>query len=112
MVFGFDHAEIGASLCRHWNLPESIVQAIGSHHRIANVLNLQSPVQKNDLTVGVIHVADAIAHGLNLENAHRTMVPPISDAIWSHLTGQQDKLIDSFAEIEKLFHELVVLITM
>jgi putative nucleotidyltransferase with HDIG domain len=112
MVFGFDHAEIGASLCRHWNLPESIVQAIGSHHRIADVSNLQPPVQKNDMAAGVIHISDAIAHGLNLENDHRTMVPPISDAIWSSLTGQQDKLIDSFAEIEKLFHELVVLIAM
>ncbi len=31
-VFGWDHAEVGAWICDEWNLPESIVSAIGSHH--------------------------------------------------------------------------------
>ena len=30
--FGWDHAEVGAWICGEWNLPESIVSAIGNHH--------------------------------------------------------------------------------
>jgi HD-like signal output (HDOD) protein len=31
-AFGWDHAEVGAWICGEWNLPESIVTAIGGHH--------------------------------------------------------------------------------
>jgi HD-like signal output (HDOD) protein len=31
-TFGWDHAEVGAWICGEWNLPESIVIDIGSHH--------------------------------------------------------------------------------
>jgi putative nucleotidyltransferase with HDIG domain len=110
VVFGFDHANIGASLCRHWNLPKSIVQAIGCHHQIGNTRDLQLPSNKADLEAGVIHVSDAIAHGLNLENDPHALVPPLADPIWNRLIGQQDALISSLSEIDKLYQELVVFI--
>lgn len=31
-VFGMDHAHIGAMLAEHWNLPETVVEAIRMHH--------------------------------------------------------------------------------
>ncbi len=31
-TFGCDHADIGAMIADHWNLPERIVQAIATHH--------------------------------------------------------------------------------
>ena len=58
-VFGFDHADIGASLCRHWNLPESIVQAIGSHHQIGVAGSLTQPLRPADLAAGIILVREA-----------------------------------------------------
>jgi HD-like signal output (HDOD) protein len=30
--YGFDHSDVGAVLARRWNLPESIISAIGGHH--------------------------------------------------------------------------------
>jgi putative nucleotidyltransferase with HDIG domain len=109
-VFGFDHANIGAALCRHWNLPESIVHAIECHHLIGQTQDQQPPFSNADLEAGVIHISDAIAHGLNLENDANALVPPIADSIWNRLAGQQDALISSLAEIDKLYQELVVLI--
>ena len=32
VVFGFDHAEIGAAFASHWNLPDSLSQIIRWHH--------------------------------------------------------------------------------
>lgn len=31
-LFGYDHADIGAMIAEHWQLPERIVHAIGEHH--------------------------------------------------------------------------------
>lgn len=31
-LFGYDHAEIGAAMARHWKFPEEITQAIERHH--------------------------------------------------------------------------------
>lgn len=110
LVFGFDHADIGASLCRHWNLPEFIVRAIGGHHQIGTMQSMKPPFQQTELAAGVIHISDAIAHGLNLENDSCSRVPKVSDVIWSRLMGEQDALVADLAEIDKLFQELVVLL--
>lgn len=31
-LFGCDHADVGAMIAEHWDLPERIVKAIGAHH--------------------------------------------------------------------------------
>jgi putative nucleotidyltransferase with HDIG domain len=31
-LFGYDHADIGAMIAEHWQLPERIVRVIGEHH--------------------------------------------------------------------------------
>ena len=109
-VFGFDHADIGASLCRHWNLPESIVQAIGGHHQIASPQGTAQALSPAELAAGTIHLADAIAHGLNLEGATDALVPPVSDLLWNRLSAGPHDLLAVFAETEKLYRELVLLL--
>lgn len=109
-VFGFDHADIGASLCRHWNLPESIVQAIGGHHQIAMLPGTPQPLSPAELAAGIIHIADAMAHGLNLEQDAQALVPPVSDVLWSRLCPDPHALAQCFGEIDRLYQELVVLV--
>ncbi len=109
-IFGFDHSMIGAALCRHWNLPEAIAQALEGHHLSENQALPTSEVPRNELLAGVIHIADAIAHGLNLEKAPHSIVPPVSDAMWYRLIGRQDQFMDDLAEVESLYGELLVLI--
>lgn len=31
-AYGWDHAEVGASVCRRWGMPETFIDAIGVHH--------------------------------------------------------------------------------
>lgn len=109
-VFGFDHATIGAALCRHWNLPEALSQAIEGHHFLGNSPASPQETQHMELLSGVVHLADAIAHGLNLEEDTHSTVPPISDAVWYRLSGRQDQLVNDFSEIKNLYRELIVLV--
>lgn len=56
-VLGITHAEIGAYLIHLWQLPDSIVTAVASHH-------LPSRPSATELAL-VLHVADALLHGRN-----------------------------------------------
>lgn len=109
-VFGFDHADIGASLCRHWNLPESIVQAIGGHHRIGVVHSIAQPLGPADQAAGIIHLADAMAHGLNLEQDAQALVPAQSDVLQRCLCPDPQALAQCLSEIGRRYQELVVLV--
>lgn len=54
MVFGVDHAEVGAVLAESWNLPKSLVQAIRYHHH-PDQANPSNPM------VDAVHVGDFMA---------------------------------------------------
>jgi len=53
-VIGCDHAEVGASLLRRWNLPENIVEAVANHHT--------PPLQPAPALSAIVHLANVIAH--------------------------------------------------
>jgi putative nucleotidyltransferase with HDIG domain len=59
---GVDHANVGAALLRHWGLPESIVEAVASHHG-------PSGDEADPALAALIHFADAIAAGVVDRNA-------------------------------------------
>ncbi|MGB5986183.1 MAG: HDOD domain-containing protein [Desulfobacterales bacterium] len=60
-LFGFDHAELAADLCRQWNIPDTLGSAIKYHH-------FPEETQNNDLA-HILHVADCWAHKLEREDA-------------------------------------------
>ncbi len=52
-ILGLDHAEIGAEVCKNWNVPDHLAVAIQYHH---------CPSQLEENTLGyILHVADALA---------------------------------------------------
>lgn len=59
---GVDHAAVGAALLRHWGLPESIVEAVASHHRPRGD-------EADPSLAALVHFADAIAAGVVDRNA-------------------------------------------
>lgn len=76
-LVGCAHDDVGTAVARHWLLPEAIVAAIGWHH---------TPWTANEpetaQLVAVVHVADAIVHGLDLNGDPAEAVPPIDGAAW------------------------------
>lgn len=56
-VMDTDHAEVGAAVALHWHLPVGVVEVIAQHHTPP----AHSPACS---LVDVVHVADALSHGL------------------------------------------------
>jgi len=77
---GADHAAVGAAVARHWHLPEAVAEAVAVHH--------QPPAGGGAPTlVDVVHVADALAHGLGYGYDQREHAPVIDAAAWQRLQG-------------------------
>ena len=80
-ILGFDHAQVGEMLAQRWHFPPDIVRSVALHH---------APVPASECSLAdVTHVADVLAHALDLTGASQAMVPPLDPEAWYrlHLDG-------------------------
>jgi putative nucleotidyltransferase with HDIG domain len=89
---GFTHAQVGGALFRAWGLPKSLIAVAEFHHH-------PELVTRHRKLVELVHLADALAHGLDLGNSGETRVPPFQDDLWTRLE-LPDRLGDLLADAE------------
>lgn len=96
-VLGTDHAAVGSRLAEHWRFPLLIQKALANHH---------AP-QRDDFggLASVVHVADAVAHALDLSAQEEDLVPPMSEAAWDSLAMNDTRLHAVFRATETDFKE-------
>ncbi|GAB6043539.1 HDOD domain-containing protein [Endothiovibrio diazotrophicus] len=92
-VLGFDHAWLGEQLARRWQLPATMQQAIGRHHRPDD----EEPAPRVD----VVHLANVLSHALELDGSGDP-VPPLAAGAWQRLGLGFDTLATLLPEIEQL----------
>jgi putative nucleotidyltransferase with HDIG domain len=92
-LLGVDHAEVGAMVARHWRFPPEVVQAIAAHHGPPGG---DGPVGLADL----VHVADAIAHALDLEDDPAESVPALVPSSWRRTALDSDEAQLVFRDVE------------
>jgi len=92
-VLGIDHAEVGALLAGHWNLPGALVAAIGSHHGPAQPPAPGGRPRLADL----LQVADAMAHALDLDQAAEERVPALCPQLARRLRLTPERCLRTLA---------------
>jgi putative nucleotidyltransferase with HDIG domain len=74
-VLGYSHAQIGGFLAAEWKLPQTLIDAISSHHNPG--------VAESDRSVAhIIHIADGVAHrtfDLNPRGVRHPINPEVMD---------------------------------
>jgi putative nucleotidyltransferase with HDIG domain len=80
-LLAIDHAEVGAMIARHWLFPAAVVQAIALHHEPPAP---SEPGHRATL-VDIVHLADAVAHALDLSQLPDERVPDIDPDAWARL---------------------------
>jgi len=97
-----DHGEIGAAFLKNWNLPASIYQPIHHHHR---------PEKAEDYSdeCAIIHVADIIAHALELGGSGEKRVAPLSDKAWQRLGINPEQLPEIAEKTKTQYNESIEL---
>lgn len=79
--FGFDHAAVGGLLLKEWKLPQNLTEAVEYHHNPDKAS--QCPVE-----AASIHIADILAHAMQLGNSGEKYIPRLSEEAWAKLSFQ------------------------
>ncbi len=92
-LLGIDHGEIGA-LANHWQFPPCLAEPIMYHH---------TPSEAGEAPdeVAIIHVADALVHGLGYGSGGYSRVPEIDRDAWARLgltPAKLDLILETFTE--------------
>ncbi len=100
-VLGFDHAEIAAEVCKNWNFPDIITEALKFHH----VPNLS----KKDILSYVIHAADQIAIWSSVDyNKEPEIIDETFNVLELSMADTEaimDHIIESVASVKSALHD-------
>jgi len=95
---GFDHAGLGRALLENWKLPASLEETVAYHHN--PIAASRFPVE-----AAVVHVADIIAHAMQLGNSGEQLVPPLNPQAWDRTGISPEQLPDILNHIDRQFSE-------
>lgn len=90
-ILGIDHAAVGGLLADAWHFPASLHSAVAEHHAPS--------AATADSLADIIHVADAIAHGLGVAHSDKEMVLPVDQTAWQRLNLDSEKLADILPQV-------------
>lgn len=94
------HSELSGLLLKHWNLPDSLWEPALHHHN-------PSLAKNHPEEAAVIHIADVLAHTLQLGTSGELTIPPLSPEAWEKLGLKPEQLSDILQEIEFQFSESI-----
>ncbi len=94
------HSELSGLLLKHWNLPDSLWEPVLHHHN-------PSLAQNYPEETAIIHIADVLAHTLQLGTSGELTIPPLSPEAWEKLSLKPEQLTDILQEIEFQFSESI-----
>lgn len=97
-VVGADHIEAGVALAAHWNFSDTMRLAIRHHH------DPEAPGA--GFLATIVHVADAIAHALDVAHDEDDLVPAVSAVAWNALGLNEESYLQVFRETEMQFKEI------
>lgn len=83
-VLGIDHSAVGGLLAELWHFPSSLHSAVIDHHSPSGATA--------DSLADIIHISDAIAHGLGLARSAGEMVLPVDQTAWQRLRLNGEKV--------------------
>ncbi len=89
---GTDHADIGREVAVRWHFGTEVVDVLGLHH--------EPPATPSVTLVDVVHVADNIAHSLDLAQDSDDMVPRLDLAAWNRVGLTQSQCMVIFENME------------
>ena len=97
-VLGLDHVIAGHALAEHWNFSDTMQKAIAGHH--------EPEVPGAGFLASIVHVADFIAHALDLSGTVDDKVPPLSLVALNSLGMNEENYMHVFRETELEFGEI------
>ncbi len=97
---GFTHAVVGGVLLQTWKLPTSLEEIVMYHHNPKAATRF--PVE-----TALVHVADIIAHAMQLGSSGEIFVPPLDQDAWDRLNLQPSILASVEEQLDRQYQDLL-----
>ncbi|MCU6435737.1 HDOD domain-containing protein [Undibacterium sp. Jales W-56] len=91
-VMGIDHVVAGLALADQWQFSEAIHDAIRGHH--------DPEIEGLNSVASIVHIANAVVHGLDLSHIEDDLVPLISETAWNTVRLDKSDYLRIFRETE------------
>lgn len=101
-VLGVDHVLAGAALAEHWQFSGTMQQAIAFYHA--------PETPGAGFLATIVHVANAVAHALDLAGDPDELVPAVSSVAWTALGLSEEIWLHVFRETELQFEEMTAIL--
>lgn len=101
-VIGIDHVAAGVALAQHWNFSDTMRQAIAWHH--------EPEKPGAGFLATIVHVANAVAHALDLAGETEEMVPVVSSIAWTAMGLTEEAWLHAFRETEHQYEEMAAIL--
>lgn len=101
-VLGVDHLLAGAALAEHWQFSGTMQQAIAFYHA--------PETPGAGFLATIVHVANAVAHALDLAGDADELVPAVSSVAWTALGLSEEVWLHVFRETELQFEEMTAIL--
>lgn len=85
-VLGFDHAQVGAALLRHWHFPDLLVECVEFHHAPALA-------RKYPMETALVHIANSIATLAEINSVSEADAVQTDPVAWT-VTGLEKETIE------------------
>jgi putative nucleotidyltransferase with HDIG domain len=97
-VLGFDHAAVGGAMLNVWKLPRSLEEIVAYHHQPMLARSFQ-------FETAVIHIADIMAHALQLGSSGESMVPKLVEQAWDTLEMNPGSFLSILKQMDGQYEE-------
>ena len=85
-IMGFDHAQVGAELLRHWHFPELLIECVEFHHA-------PELAQKYPVETAIVHIANSIATLAEIDSVTEEDAVQTKPVAW-RVTGLEKEVIE------------------
>jgi HD-like signal output (HDOD) protein len=99
-VLGFDHAAAGRALSQVWKLPARMEEISAFH-------NSPGSATKYPMETALVHVADIIAHAMELGSSGELFVPPLFRKSWEILEFSPSLIGPTMEHVDRQYEEMV-----
>ena len=93
-VIGLNHSQIGRELCKNWNLPTGLTEAVAHHHR-------PSGAEEDSEIASLTHLGDAICRKLGVGSGGDDTVPDLAPAALRRLNLTAEQATEWEPEIQE-----------
>lgn len=97
---GFDHADVGGYLLRRWKIPPRVAEPVERHH-------VCQKAEQYPREASILHLADIIAHALQIGNSGELCVPALDHSVWERLRVSCHYLPTLVQQVDETFNETV-----